>query len=303
MQTVPPPRLYLYFDAIIRHGSIRAAAETLRIASSALNRRLLDLERDVGTTLFDRCSSGVRLTAAGEIFAAHVRRTLNDAKRAADQIEGIMGRTGGHVAIGSAESAAIDVLPSLMIAFQQEYPGTRFTVGVGTPRELLEDLLDDRVDLILTHEEPTHHDVAVRAMARMPFCALMQSKHRLAGKPKLFIKECLNYPIILAQEQLAARALVESTLQSSSLKMQPVLVTNLFEVMKKYARLTDAISFQFHLVPLHDVVLDGLVAVPLADSQLADARLMLAVRRGRVLPTAAGVFCERIEHLLRQAAC
>ncbi len=143
MQTVPPPRLYLYFDAIIRHGSIRSAAVTLHIASSALNRRLLDLERDVGTTLFDRCSSGVRLTAAGEIFAAHVRRTLSDAKRAADQIEGIMGRTGGHVAIGSAESAAIDVLPSLMIAFQQEYPGTRFTVGVGTPRELLDDLLDD----------------------------------------------------------------------------------------------------------------------------------------------------------------
>jgi len=301
MQTVPPPRLYLYFDAIIRHGSIRSAAETLRIASSALNRRLLDLERDVGTTLFDRVASGVRLTAAGEIFAAHVRRTLNDAKKAGDQIQGIMGRTGGHVAIGSAESAAIDFLPELIIAFQQEYPGTRFSIGVGTPRDLMEDLLDDRVDLILTHGETIHHDVAVRATARMPFCAMMQAGHPLAARERLTIKECLNYPLVLAQEQFAARALVDATLASTSQKMHPVLVTNMFAIMKKYALMTNAISFQFHLVPLFAEVPDGLVAVPLADKQLAEARLMLAVRRGRVLSTAADMIAERIELLLRKA--
>jgi DNA-binding transcriptional LysR family regulator len=301
MQGVPPPRLYVYFDAIIRHGSIRSAAEALHIASSALNRRLLDLERAVGTVLFDRVASGVRLTTAGEIFAAHVRRTLNDAKKVGEQIQGVMGRTGGHVAIGSAESAAIDMLPSLITAFQQDYPGTRFTVAVGAPAELLADLLEDRVDFILTHEEPMHHDVAVRAVAQMPFCALMQPAHPLAGSAALFIKECLDYPIVLAKEQLAARGLVESTLTSGSLKMQPALVTNMFELMKKYARLTDAISFQFHLVPLQHEVLDGLVAVPLADPQLAEARLMLAVRRGRVLPTGAAAVCERIEHLLRDA--
>jgi DNA-binding transcriptional LysR family regulator len=252
--------------------------------------------------LFDRVASGVRLTAAGEVFAAHVRRTLQDAKKAGEQIQGMRGRSGGHVAIGSAESAAIGMLPGLIIAFQQDYPGTRFTVGVGAPRELLADLLEDRVDLILTHEEPTHHDAAVRAEARMPFCALMQSGHPLAGKAKLFIRECQEYPIVLAQEQLAARALVESILSASALRMQPVLVTNMFEVMKKYARLTHAISFQFHLVPLHDVQLDGLVAVPLADPQLAEARLMLAVRRGRVLSSGAAAVCERIETLLRDAA-
>jgi hypothetical protein len=56
LRRVRPPRLYVYFDAIIRHGSIRRAAEALRIASSALNRRLLDLEQEVGTS----CSTGSR---------------------------------------------------------------------------------------------------------------------------------------------------------------------------------------------------------------------------------------------------
>jgi DNA-binding transcriptional LysR family regulator len=301
-QGVPPPRLYVYFDAIIRHGSIRGAAESLRIASSALNRRVLDLERDIGTNLFDRLPTGVRLTTAGEIFAAHVRRTLHDIKKAGDQIQDVQGQVCGHVAIGTAESAAIDMLPSLIVGFQQDYPGVRFTVGVGAPRDILADLLKDRVDLILTHEEPAHHDVAVLAVARMPFCALMRCGHPLSDKATLLLSECQNFPIVLAEEHLAARALVDSTLLACSLKMQPVLVTNMFEMMKKYTRLSNAISFQFHLAPFRDASLDGLVAVPLADPQLAEARLMLAVRRSRVLPVSAAAACEMIEGLLHGAA-
>jgi DNA-binding transcriptional LysR family regulator len=300
-QRIPPPRLYLYFDAIIRHGSIRSAAEALRIASSALNRRLLDLEGEIGTVLFDRLPSGVRLTAAGEVFAAHVRRTLNDARQAGEQINKMQGAFSGHIAIGSAESAAIDVLPGLMASFQAEFAGARFTVAVGSPREILDNLLDDRVDFILTHEEPSHHDVAVLARAPMPFCALMRAGHPLGGAARLNIKECQNFPIVLAQEQLAARTLVNAALNAAAASVAPVLVTNMFEVMKKYVARTDAISFHFHLAPIGGEKLEGLVAVPLADRQLAEAKLALAVRRSRVLPPIAAAVCERIQTLLRES--
>src|ERR1700681_4371053 len=153
LRRVRPPRLYVYFDAIIRHGSIRRAAEALRIASSALNRRLLDLEQEVGTILFDRLQGGVRLTAAGEAFAAHVRRTLSDLDRVGAQIQALRGLMRGHVAIGAAESAAVDLVPHAIVAFQREHPGVRFTVAVGNPHTMIGDLLEDRVELILTHEE------------------------------------------------------------------------------------------------------------------------------------------------------
>jgi DNA-binding transcriptional LysR family regulator len=289
------PRLYVYVDAIIRHGSIRSAADALNIASSALNRRLLDLERDVGTALFDRLPSGVRLTAAGEVFAAHVRRTLSDVRQIGEQIQEMQGQVAGHIAIGSAESAAIEMLPDLIVAFQASYPGTKFTLAVGTPGELLAGLLEDKVDLILTHEEPTHHDVAVLALAQQPFCAIMRSDHPLADKARLHIADCQDYPVVLAQEQLAARALVDATLTAGGLHIQPVLVTNMFEVMKKYVRRTNAISFQFHLAPLDNAPLDGLVAIPLADAQLAQARLILAVRRRRAGSTAARAFCAHVQ--------
>jgi DNA-binding transcriptional LysR family regulator len=302
LRRVRPPRLYVYFDAIIRHGSIRRAAEALRIASSALNRRLLDLEQEVGTILFDRLQGGVRLTAAGEAFAAHVRRTLSDLDRVGDQIQALQGLMRGHVAIGAAESAAVDLVPHAIAEFQREHPGVRFTVAVGSPHTMLCDLLEDRVDLILTHEEPGHHDVAVLAAAPKSFCALMRADHPLATHPRLFLRDCQDFPIVLADDTLAGRSLIEATLATSSLRLQPVLVTNMFEVMKQYVRSSNAICFQFRVGPAADPTRGDLVANPLADPELAEARLMLAARRGRVLPPSAAAFCENLRALLKDTA-
>jgi DNA-binding transcriptional LysR family regulator len=299
---IRPPRLYVYFDAVIRHGSIRRAAEALRIASSALNRRVLDLEQELGTNLFDRLQGGVRLTAAGEAFAAHVRRTLSDLDRVGDQIQALQGLMRGHVAIGAAESAAVDLVPGAIAAFQREHPGVRFTVAVGTPHTLLSDLLEDRVDLILTHEEPGHHDVAVLAAAPKSFCALMRPDHPLAAHPRLQLRDCQEFPIVLADDALAGRSLIEATLAKTSLQLAPVLITNMVEVMKQYVRNSNAICFQFRVGPVAEPAPTDLVANPLADPELSEARLMLAARRGRVLPPSAAAFCENLRALLRETA-
>ena len=299
---IRPPRLYMYFDAMARHGSIRSAAEALHIASSALNRRLLDLEQDVGMALFDRLPTGIRLTAAGTVFAAHVRRTLSDAEQAGDRIDELHGAMRGHVAVGSAESAAVGFLPQVMATLQAEHPGIRFTLTVGTPSAMSADLLAGRVDLIITHQDPDHPDVAVLAAAQKPFCALMRPGHPLAARTQLFINECNNFPVVLADERMAARALVEATLAINGLSLQPALVTNLFETMKHYVRRTDAVSFQFHFGPLVDPSPGGLVAVPLADPRLAEAQLMLAVLRGRVLPAGVAAMCDRLRALLGDPA-
>jgi DNA-binding transcriptional LysR family regulator len=298
---IRPPRLYVYFDAIIRHGSIRGAAKALHIASSALNRRVLDLEQEMGTILFDRLQSGVRLTAAGEAFAAHVRRTLNDLDRFGDQLRGLQGLMSGHVAIGAAESAAVDLVPGVVAAFQRKHPGVRFTVSVGAPRTMLSDLLEDRVDMILTHEQPDHADIVVLAAAPKSFCALMHPDHPLAAQPQLQLRDCQDFPIVLADSTLAGRSLIESTLAKSSLQFAPVLITNMVEVMKQYVRNSHAICFQFRIEPATEQRGD-LVAKPLTDPELSKASLMLATRRGRVLPPAAASFCEKLRALLQETA-
>lgn len=66
----------------------------MHIASSVLNRRILDLESELGATLFDRLPRGVRQTAAGELFIGYVRRSLADLESTSSQWESWTSNTG-----------------------------------------------------------------------------------------------------------------------------------------------------------------------------------------------------------------
>jgi len=81
-----PPRVLTYVDAVARYGSIRKAADALSVASSALNRQILDLEIDLGAPLFERLPRGVRVTSAGEAFLVYARLVISELKAVESRI-------------------------------------------------------------------------------------------------------------------------------------------------------------------------------------------------------------------------
>src|SRR6202790_4655552 len=161
-----PPRLLTYVDAVARYGSIRKAADALNIASSALNRQILDLEVDLGAPLFERLPRGVRVTSAGEAFLVYARLVISELKAVESRIEQLRGLVRGQVSVAAAESVAGELLPSAITQFQVTHPYVRFHVRIGAPGELVDALVADQVDLILTHDAPRKKDVAIVAVAR-----------------------------------------------------------------------------------------------------------------------------------------
>ncbi len=66
-------RSFASIAEVARSGSIRRAAERLNLTPSALTRRIQDIEHELGATLFERLPQGMRLNAAGELTARHIR--------------------------------------------------------------------------------------------------------------------------------------------------------------------------------------------------------------------------------------
>ncbi len=66
-------------------GSFTAAAETLGLTHGSVSRRIAGLESWLGTSLFERHGRGVRLTPAGQRFAAEARNALSGLSRSAEQ--------------------------------------------------------------------------------------------------------------------------------------------------------------------------------------------------------------------------
>ena len=97
-------RVLRYIDEVARLGSIRAAGERLNVAPSAINKHVLQLEEAIGEPLFERLPRGLRLTPAGEILLAHVRRTIKEYSQVEAEIRRFMQR--GNAASGNLHAAA-----------------------------------------------------------------------------------------------------------------------------------------------------------------------------------------------------
>jgi len=285
-------------DAVAHHGSIRKAAEALHIASSALNRRILDLEEDVGSPLFERLPRGVRATAAGELFLAYVRRSLKELRLVEAQIDGLRGLVRGRVHVAVAESVTGRMLPDAIAEYHQRHPGVGFSVTVGGPKELTAALARDKADLILTHERPDSRDAVVLAEVPQPLCALVAPEHPLATRTSLRLRECVAYPLAIPDETLAARTLIDNALGRASIRFEPALISNSIETTKMFARTAGGVCFSFKIGKKPEV--SGMVTIPLSDSELAEARLRLASRRGRVLPVAAAAFAEQLTAIFEE---
>lgn len=295
-----PSRHYIYLDAVARAGSIRKAASKLSVASTALNRKILEIEAELGTPVFERLPKGVRLTTAGEVLIAAIRRNLADIDAANAQIEQLRGLVRGNVALAVAHSVANDLIPSAIANYQEHHPGVNFQLLVGGTGDLIAALLRDDVDLALVHDPAPSPDLREITSIPQPLCAMMRSDHPLAGRSKLRLSDCQPYPIAMGASMFGGRRLLDRVVKRSHLSLNIVLEANTIRSLKMFARKTDAICFQFEIGTIEDTQNDDMVAITLSDPELSAGRLVLVARNGRTLPLPSVSFIETIKQYLQR---
>jgi DNA-binding transcriptional LysR family regulator len=83
---LPPLNSLLPFEATVRHASMTAAAHELHVTHGAVSRQIQNLERSLGTSLFERQTRALRPTPQARQLAAIVRDALDQIDAAAQQV-------------------------------------------------------------------------------------------------------------------------------------------------------------------------------------------------------------------------
>ena len=133
------------FEAVARTGGMNRAAAELHTVQSNVTARIRALESELGCPLFDRHSRGVALTGAGERLLPYARRLawlLADAARATRDD----GQPRGPLTIGSLETTAALRLSPLIANYAAACPEVDLALRPGTTAELIEAVLDRRLE-------------------------------------------------------------------------------------------------------------------------------------------------------------
>jgi len=281
-------------DMIARTGSIRQAADRLGIASSALNRRLQDFEREMGVALFERLPRGVRLTAAGEVIITHIRATLSDLERTKSMVDGIQGVRRGAVRIAAIEALASGVLPEAISAFLAEHEQVEFKIQILGREEVVRAVVEFEADIGIVFNFGRDPRFKPVLEVEQTLFAIVADGHPLAGRESVRFAECLAFPLAIPDRSLGGRLLLDEFLAERAISLRPSLESNSFELMREFVHRSNAVCFQIGIGAPAAGTGHGHRAVPIADPGLPRRKLVVGVLRDRVLPVAAAVFLERI---------
>lgn len=282
-------------DAVARAGSIRAAAEQLALTSTALNRRILAFEEELGVAIFERTTRGVRLSSAGEIVIHHIRNQLSDMERVRSQIADLSGFRRGQVAIACSQALLPYFLPRQITAYREQHPLVRFTVLLRDRDAAERALAEHSADLAIVFEPLRLSQIQSIVRVHQPVCAVVSAKHPLASCTSLRRADCLDYPLALPARGSGVRKLLDAAEERSSIGLEPMIESDSFEFLRQYVDRAQAVTFQIPigLDPFRDGP-DALRAIPLDTSEVPPGMLFMGQLRDRTLPVAAARFAQQL---------
>ena len=289
-------QIYRYVDTISRTGSIRKAADRLNITSSALNRRILSLEDELGFQIFERIGNGVRLNTAGELVVVMFRKQLAEAERLKSQLADLSGIRRGHVSIVCNQALLTYFLPNQIHKYQSEFPNVTFDIQVKDGEQAMDSLRDYSADLALVFEFSSMKTADLQSICtvRQPIQAIMATNHPLSTRESLQLIDCQDYPLALPGNPQSLRDILELTANKTSTPLTPMLTSDDFTFLRNFVGLGEAISFELPIGLPSDNSNFDLINIPLELSGDLSGLLHLAQLKDRTLQVAAARFADQL---------
>lgn len=210
-----------YFIAVARMEHVTQAAETLRVAQSAVSRQIHQLEEELGVQLFAPKGRNLQLTPAGKLFHSRIETILSSLDRAVMDLQEFMNPEAGEIRIGFPHSLGILLLPSVIAEYRKEHPNVKFVLNQGTYHVLIRDLKEGRIDLAFISPFPeSHADVEGELLLTEELVAIVPSSHPLAHCSTIRLEQLKDDSFVMLSEHYSLRTITMEACRKAGFQPQ-----------------------------------------------------------------------------------
>jgi LysR family transcriptional regulator, benzoate and cis,cis-muconate-responsive activator of ben and cat genes len=181
----------------VAHGlSFSRAAQHLHLSQPALSTQIKSLESHLGAKLFERNRRTVRLTLAGSALLADAESLLQQISDTELRVARISTADAGHLRIGFVASAALEIVPAIVLAFRRQHPGVDLELKNLPTVQQVEALRNGTLDAGFVRMPMSEKGLAVTLIHREPFALVLAKSHRLAREKSPALEELAQEPFI-----------------------------------------------------------------------------------------------------------
>lgn len=292
-----------HFVAVLEHGNMLRAAETINVTQPALSKSIRNLEDQLGVKLLERSPRGVSPTRYGLQLLDRAKLILNQTRKAELEIRDLMEGIRGHLNIGFGANFAGLMLPHAILKVVAERPGVTANIVSRPFDELLPMLRQGELDLTVVVFPPEYPDdeFIYEPLIVSEFKVVCRPQHPLAGsKRRIPLSRLAGLDwAVFDRPRATATLFVTAFLNRDVTPPNPVIQTSSVFFLKAALREGDYLSF----VPpslVHDELESGALVILNTEMPLIRFKAGIVYRANDILPAAAMSVVEELRHLREQ---
>ena len=201
-------RVLKYFLMVAREENITKAAALLHLTQPTLSRQLMQLEEELGVTLFHRSKHSIILTEDGMLLKRRAQEIVSLSDKTVQELSHKEDVLSGEIAIGCGETKNMLFLSEQIKKFRQKYPLVQFSIHSAIADDIKERIEKGILDIGLLMEPV---DVGKYEFIRMPqkekWGILVRKDSELAAKESINPKDLTNVPLIMVKRELVKNEL------------------------------------------------------------------------------------------------
>lgn len=171
-----------YFLAVAEHRHFTRAADASFVTQPALSQQIRALEEELGAPLFDRLTTGVELTTAGQILRGYAERILREVENARVAVEEVVGTVRGELAISAVHTANLAMVVEVLAHFRRLHPAVAVRIHEERSSEVVASVLSGRVNLGITYLPVSDEAVETTSLYDEELVLVVPEGHALVGE-------------------------------------------------------------------------------------------------------------------------
>lgn len=144
-----------YVYAVWKERSFSKAAQSLYISQPSLSAKIKKIEDELGTVIFDRSTTPLRLTEFGQLYIDAITEVKQIERRIENSINDINMLHSGELSVGASNVFAAYVLPTLIAKFKRKFPNVKIQLIEDNTASLERMLSSNEIDIVIDNN---HYD-------------------------------------------------------------------------------------------------------------------------------------------------
>jgi DNA-binding transcriptional LysR family regulator len=209
-----------YFRVLASLEHYTQAAEKLCITQPNLTYAITELEKELGTYLFEKQGRNIRLTKYGRFFLNYVDKALIELERGQKELKELVSPSHGTIDLAFIYTLGPHFVPEMIQDFfkSDTNKGISFNFRQGNTKNIIEGLKAEKFDLAFCSFTVEETNINFVPLARQELVVIVSNNHPLASFDTIDLKDTAPFPFVYFNKDSGIRPIIDSLFDKVDIK-------------------------------------------------------------------------------------